>query len=171
MRRTITIMLLALVFPFVCLAGDKVLSRQTKVEDGSAVFTNALTVAGTTAGSPALELYRVEFTLPTAVLTNTFTIQRVRTYELPFVTTSSVKTGTVNGVSQVYTNYHKYSGGEATYTSSYTVVTTTNDTSTQWYDRDDFGDGLVIEPDDILTYSFSETNDFHFTHVYKVRER
>jgi len=171
MRQTITILLFALVLPYMGLSGEKILSRPTKVESGSAVFTNALSVAGTTAGVPALELYRVEFALSTAALTNVFAIQRVRTYELPFVTTSSVITGTVNGVSQTYTNYHKYSGGTATYTNSYTLATTTNDTSTQWFDRDDFGDGLVLEPDDVVTFSFTETADFYMTHVYKVLER
>ena len=172
MRRFVLILLL--VIPVIAFGQERTKSVVSRVEGGSLVLTNELRVGYSDRAypiSPALELKRIEFTIPSAAFTNTFAIQYARTYELPSTFVNRVETQTVGGVSLIYTNMDVYGGSEITFTNSLTVACTTNDAGLQVYDEDDFDIGLTIEPNDVLTYSFTETNAFDLIQVYTLRQR
>jgi len=136
-----------------------------QVTDGSLVVTNDT-------ASNVLELERVQFALPSAVLTNVFTIAQDVRFQLPDVAYTDVETNLFTDV--VTTNTFYRTGGVAQFTNTVTVATTTNTTAVQIYDEDDFGKGWLAEADDVTTvwtYSFTETNTFYLILTYNVYPR
>ena len=125
--------------------------------------------------SAAYELKHVSFTIPSAAFTNVFTITNVRKYRLPqtqvsVVTTSDI-TSPITGSYEVRTNLHRYGTTTATFTNAFTVATTTNDITTQYYDTDDFPKGWSFEPGDTTTFGFTYTNVINLNRVYDVYHR
>ena len=139
------------------LAGRRTKSFTDKVEGGSLVVTNTL-------DHVAYELKHIMFTLPVAS-TNTFTIAHDRIFKLPSVNTAINYTNEVDST-DVTTSYVPVSGGTATFTNSVVVNTTTNDTTTQVYDGSDFGYGWTFEPNDVTTFTFTQTNVIYMIRVY-----
>ena len=171
MRRSLLILAVCALVPVFAIGQDRTKSVVSRVSSGSVVLTNDLW--GTTsefALRPALELKRIEFDLPTTV-TNTFAIQYIRTYSADNTTSNVVSTETIGGVTLAYTNAIPVPGASYTFTNSITVAITTNNTNVQVYDADDFGEGLTFEPNDVITYSFTETSAFDLIQVYTVRQR
>ena len=66
----------------------------------------------------------------------------------------------------VTTNYVPAAQGTATFTNSVVINTTTNDTTAQVYDWQDFGDGWTFEYGDIATFTFDCTNALYLIRVY-----
>ena len=104
-----------------------------------------------------------------------FTITNVRKYRLPqtqvsVVITSDI-TSPITGSYEVRTNLHRYGTTTVTFTNAFTVATTTNDITTQYYDTDDFPKGWSFEPGDITTFGFTYTNVINLNRVYDVYHR
>lgn len=172
MKRSVQILILLIMFPIFGWAQDRTKTINTYVTGSSAALTNDLRITTSElAKRPALELKRIEFKLIDATLTNVFQIGLSRTYEKPTVWSTQIITNTQSGTTHIYTNTVPYSGGPVSFTNTQTVATTTNTVAVQVYDADDFGEGLTIEPNDVVTYSFTETNAFNLIQVYTLRER
>jgi len=168
MKRLAMIMAMLLIPALLAVGQERTKSVMTRVSGGSVTLTNDLRVTTSELPlRPALELKRIEFTLPTAALTNAFQIGYTREYELPMTVTTLVVTNS----SLVFTNTIHYAGSTRSYTNTITVATTTNDAGIQIYDEDDFDKGLTFEPNDVITYSFTETSAFDLIQVYTIRAR
>ena len=169
--KKITAFLMALCLPCMLLAqgtgGPRTISYSDLVTGGSLVVTQAV-------DSFALELKRLEFTVAEAGATNTFSFAHVRTIKLPDTVTSVVSTSQVinpsTGSGWLETNKFYQSNGAYSFTNNYTFTSTTNVTTPQYFDGDDFGWGLTLEFKDKITYSFSDTN-LPFTQVYDLYPR
>ncbi len=170
MKRFALILLLA-ALPLVGLSGEsfvsvgpRTVSYTDRVTGGSLVVTQSVEQL-------AFELVRVDFTVPTAGITNTFSVAHVRTYALPDTHVSNVTTSDVidmaTGSAVVETNTQHILQGAASVTNTWTATATTNDTTWQVYDIDDFDRGWIFEYEDITTYSFSDTNAINMTRTYK----
>jgi len=165
--RNLVVAGLAVAVAGIALAGggpDKVLIN--RVTGGSLSVTNEMGRSG------SWTLERVEFAVPTAVLTNVFQISVVREYDLPEVAVNSITTNTVlDADGTVETNVQRYAGGSVTFTNAITVATTTNDTSVQWYDYTTLGEGFVVRYGDVQTFTFTDTNAIDLIRVYCTDER
>ena len=138
-----------------------------RVESGSLTVTNTDTQA-------AYELKHVSFTLTATTLTSAFAIANVVRYKLPDTQTSVVTTNTgisSGAIGYIETNTVYSANSYAQITNSYTVVTTTNDVTAQFYDTDDFPKGWSWEWNDVQTFSFTETNDIDLKRVYDMYPR
>ena len=139
------------------LAGRRTKSFTDKVEGGSLAWTNTL-------DHVAYELKHIMFTLP-VTNANAFTIAHDRIFKLPDTQGTRIYTNEVDST-DVTTNRYWHSGGTATFTNSVIVNTTTNDVTTQVYDGSDFGYGWTFEPNDVSTFTFTQTNVIYMIRVY-----
>jgi len=138
-----------------------------RVVGGSLTHTN-------TDSTAAYELKHVSFTAPTEDLENEFSISHVLTYKLPDAQVSVVTTNTgitVGVPGQIETNVVRYAQGSATITNTFVVATTTNVTTAQFYDTDDFPLGWSLEYMDKQVFSITETNVVTLIRVYDVYAR
>jgi len=119
----------------------------------------------------AYELKSVMFSISDVALTNVFTISPVRPYRVPDTLTTVVETNTLSGADVLTTNTVRYAGGTTWITNSIIVATTENITTTQFYDWTDFGYGLMFEPYDEMTFTFTSTNDIYLIRNYDVKSR
>jgi len=171
MKRLALILTLAVVLAGVCgvLAGPPTTKSFTdRVTGGELVVTN---VAGWTDehGRKAYELKRISFALPTAALTNAFSFTHSRRYRLPDGVWTNYSTNLITDA--VSTDLVARVSGAVTFTNTYTFMSTTNDTSTQVYDGDDWGWGLTFEKGDVAVFSWTEQNAFDLIRVYDVYPR
>lgn len=153
---------------FVVGAGDdgRDVVLMNRVTGGSLSVTNEMGL------NSVWELKRVEFAIPTAVLTNAFQVAVTRTYDLPQGLVNEVETNTVISASGIVeTNVLRYAGGSVTYTNTHTFTSTTNDTSVQVYDEDDFGQYFAVQYRDVQAFTFTETNAVNLLRVYRARMR
>jgi len=154
--------------PVVGMSGEKTISYTDRVTGGAASFTNS-------SETSAYELKRVEFTLSSTPFTNTFAITLARKYRLPDVQVSNVETSEVinpaTGSGWITTNTQYYTQGAGSFTNTYTVATTTNVVTTQVYDRDDFGEGLTWEYEDVQGFFLTDTNNVDLIRVYEIKPR
>jgi len=163
MRRFLyTIVLTMVLLPCVhaqvpILAGRRTKSFTDKVTGGSLAVTNTL-------DHVAYELKHIMFTLP-VTNANTFTIAHDRIFKLPEISGTVIYTNEVDST-DITTNYYRYSGGSAQFTNSVIVASTTNDVTTQVYDGSDFGYGWTFEPNDVATFTFTQTNTIYLIRVY-----
>jgi len=162
MKRYAIIILLAGLLPAVLNAGPQTESYTYKVTGGS------LSVTNDNNESSAFELKRVSFTIPTANLTNTLTIVHNRKFLLPKESYTETVTSPFTGVVTTNTLYHR--GEAATFAQTNVMAAAASD-NTQVFDGDNFGWGLTFEEEDIITYSFTETNDFYMILVFDTYPR
>ena len=146
--------------------GPRTVAYVDRVTSGSLAVTNSHQDA-------AYELKHVSFTIPTADLTNVFSIAHTVRYKLPdiqttIVTTNSQLSSDADGY--IETNTFWYAQGTTEITNSFTVATT-NQSTVQFYDTDDFPKGWSWEYEDIQTFSFTETNAFTLIRVYDAYSR
>lgn len=141
--------------------GQKSVQSYTdRVSGGSLSTTNVAT------GNQHYELKNVTFTILTSAITNVASIVHVRPYLLPDIAYNVVSTNLTTGGTQ--TNVRYRIGGHVAVTNTYTLSTTTNDTTLQTFDCDDFGRGLVFEPSDVVTFSFTDTNNVDLIRTYNI---
>lgn len=165
---------IAALLPFMSLAeSGYTRSFVDKVSGGSLTETNDLDVTKSPVSGEgfALELKRVEFRLPTATLTNVFSIIQSRKFVLPEVAWTRVSTNLHTAAVTTNTYYRKASVPTATFIHTNSFAATTNNVSVQVFDGDDFGWGMTFEQEDVTTFSFTETNDFYMIRVYDVYPR
>ena len=168
-------------------AGPRTVSFTDRVTGGSASFTNsplasldaARSIGGIdnamTSGSAAYELKRIEFVVSDTPFTNTFTMSLDRKYKLPDTIESHVTTSQVinpaTGSGWVETNYYHHTAGVAWFTNTYTFASTTNVVTPQIFDLDDFGRGLMWEPYDVMSFTWTSTNAIDLIRVFDLYPR
>jgi len=165
MKRFATILLMIL--PAVCFSQDHTVTFANRVSGGTLTVTNDMENA-------AYELKHVAFAVPTAVLTNAFTIANVVRYKLPDLQTSLVTTNTgitSTTIGYIETNTMRYAQGYAQLTNTWTATPTTNDVTTQFFDTDNFPKGWSWEWNDTQVFTFTDTNNINLIRVYDVYPR
>ena len=146
------------------------LSKTDLVSGGVLCETNAVKAR-------ALELVHVMYSLPTADLTNTFTITQERRYMPPPTVDTIITTSTVflanSGSYLIETNYYSRQSVAVDATNVFTVAVETNSTAftTYVYDEDVLPMYWIQEWNDVFTFRFTETNDFTLIRVYDIHTR
>ena len=166
-RLTLTALMLLVMFSGSLFAQDRTVTYIDRVSDGSASFTN-------TYDDAAYELIHVSFTAPTAATTNVFTIGMINDYKLPDTGTATITTNTqiTSGwYGRIETNTLYSGNSHVVYTNTYTVATTTNNTSVQFYDQDDFPKGWMWEYPCVMTFTFTDTANINLKRVYALYPR
>lgn len=120
------------------------------------ITNNVLVVTNSAEEGSAFELKRLEFTVPTANLTNTLTIMHNRRFLLPDIAYTEIETNLITDA--ITTNTRWRTGGAAASTNSHVLGGTSASTNAQVFDGDDFGWGWTFEEEDITTFTFTETN-------------
>ena len=156
--------MLILMFPCFVLGADRTVSYADQVS-GTLYVTNSTKDA-------AYELKHVSFALVSTNV-NVFSITNIRTYVASSENTTVVTNEAINpatGSAWVLTNsWHSLT--PVTFTNSYTLSTTTNNTSLQTFDTDDFPKGWTREFNDLWIYTFTDTNNINLIRVYDVYQR
>jgi hypothetical protein len=156
-------------------ADVRTVSKTDRVSGGSLTETNSVVNNNMhVRSSAAYCLKHVMFTIPVTNV-NVFAVRHIRTMQRPPASVTLVTTSAVYNITtkarDVETNTYFYAQTPITFTNTVTIATTTNNTSTQVYDTDDFPKDWMFESDDIVTYTFSVTNAFPMIRVFDVHQR
>ena len=119
-------------------------------------------------------LKRIELQTANTNVSPQLTIAQIRTYKLPDLRSSTITTSEVvnpvTGIGWVTTNLYRYGQGAITLTNIISLAHTAA-AAVKWFDRDDFGDGLSFEYEDVNTFTMPSSSTVDLIRVYDVEKR